>query len=250
MSVFTSIYRQITALDLDEIFSYQTTKEVRMLDRRLGMVNWLIRTVVLVWVIGYVFWIKEGYTEVEKSVGHSITDVNGTTYSTTDDRVQPWDSIDAVQPALENGAAFIATTVFVTKEQTVRDGPNPAHRCTTDANCPTEANNPLLHGRCSNNFCQEKAWNPAFSESDRQQTSVFELQTADRLGVWIRSSIQFPSLDPTRVFSTIGAVARTPYSTNPGVVAATSASSTTLGDSTSDPPDYFTVAELLSLAQT
>ena len=250
MSVFTSIYRQITALDLDEIFSYQTTKEVRMLDRRLGMVNWLIRTVVLVWVIGYVFWIKEGYTEVEKSVGHSITDVNGTTYSTTDDRVQPWDSIDAVQPALENGAAFIATTVFVTKEQTVRDGPNPARRCTTDANCPTDRSNPLLYGRCSNNFCQEKAWNPAFSESDRQQTSVFELQTADRLGVWIRSSIQFPSLDPTRVFSTIGAVARTPYSTNPGVVAATSASSTTLGDSTSDPPDYFTVAELLSLAQT
>ena len=68
MSVFTSIYRQLTALDLDEIFSYQTTKEVRMLDRRLGMVNWTIRIIVLVYVIGYVVILREGYCVFERAI--------------------------------------------------------------------------------------------------------------------------------------------------------------------------------------
>ena len=247
---FTSIYRQVTALDLDEIFSYQTTKEVRMLDRRLGMVNWLIKALVLVYVIGYVFIWREGYTEIEKSVGHVISQVNGTTYSQYNGQVQPWDAIDVVQPALENGAAFIATTVYLTPGQTVGDGANPMRRCTADSECTQAGTNPLNYGRCTNNFCQERTWIPAYSPDDRVATSVYELQTADRLGVWLKSSIQFPTLDATRVFSTIGAVSRTRYVAGAVTEVSDSAASTTLGDGVALPPDYFTIAELLSLAQT
>ena len=249
---FTSIYRQLTALDLDEIFSYQTTKEVRMLDRRLGMVNWLIKAMVLVYVVGYVFIWREGYTDIEKSVGHSISTVNGTTFSQYNGQVQPWDAIDVVQPSLENGAAFIATTVFLTPGQTVGDGANPTRRCTSDAECatPSGATNPLNYGRCTNNFCQERAWIPAYSPDDRQATSIYELQTADQLGVWLKSSVQFPSLDSTRIFSTIGAVSRSPYAHATGTPSIETPSSTTLGDGSAEPPDYYTVAELLALAQT
>ena len=173
-SFFGSLYRQMQTLDLDEIFSYQTTKEVRMLDRRLGMVNWLIRAVVLVYVIGYVFILREGYTETEKSIGHCVSTVNGTTYSTTGGKPRPWDSIDAVTPALENGAAFVATTVFVTAGQTLKNGSNLARPCvpTEKGTCPNKP--PLSYGTCLNNYCQEYGWAPFFSETDSTSTQRFE----------------------------------------------------------------------------
>ena len=52
MSMFSALRRQITSIDLDEVFSYSTTKEVRMLDRRLGMLCWAIRIIVFAYVAG------------------------------------------------------------------------------------------------------------------------------------------------------------------------------------------------------
>jgi len=246
MSFFTSCYRQLTALDLDEIFSYQTTKEVRMLDRRLGMVNWTIRIIVLIYVVGYVLLLRQGYARFEKSVGHAISEVNGTTYSTTSGVARPWDSIDVVQPALENGAAFIATTVYLTKGQVTGTGSDLNLPCTSSTDCPD--NPPLSNAECSGGFCQVTAWTPIFSATDATNTAQYDLVTADTLGVWLKSSIQFPTLDETALFSTIGAETRTPYSATATAVESTT--STTLGNGKTAAPDYYTVAELLALAQT
>jgi len=251
MSVFTSLYRQITAIDLDEVFSYQTTKEVRMLDRRLGMVNWAIRIIVLFYIVGYVLFLRQGYAAVEKSVGHAISEVNGTTYSTVNGNSRPWDSVDAVRPALENGAAFIATTVFETKGQTVGQGTNPSMPCTHNSACPNDA--PISQGQCNvaEGFCTVLGWMPMYSQHDSTHTTQFTLETADTFGIWLKSSIQFPSLDDTHIFSTIGAESRTPYATQSASVTSTETStSTTLGDGTTNPPDYFTLEELLTLART
>ena len=250
---FGSLYRQFTSLDLDEIFSYQTTKEVRMLDRRLGMVCWVIRAIVIFYVVGYVFILREGYTETEKSVGHAISTVNGTTYSTTSGVTRPWDHIDAVQPALENGAAFVATTVFLTPGQTVNNYSNPNYPCTTgkSGECPNDP--PLSYGVCSSGFCQEYGWQPAFSSNDATHTTKYTLEHADDFGVWLRSSISFPSLDETRVFSTIGAQTVTRYAGGSGdgaTVVQQGSTSTTLGDGVTAPPDFYTIGELLSLAGT
>ena len=252
-AVLGSLYRQIAALDLDEIFSYQTTKEVRMLDRRLGMVCWIIRAIVLIYVVGYVFIYREGYSEIEKSVGHAISDVNGTTYSTTSGVTRPWDAVDVVQPALENGAAFIATTVFVTQGQTINNFSNPNLPCTTgkSGQCPNDP--PLSYGVCANDFCQMYGWQPAFSVNDATHTTKYQLTHADQLGIWLRASIAFPSLDETRVFSTIGSQSISPYSGGSGkgaTVASTGETSTTLGDGTTPPPDFYTIGELLALAGT
>ena len=143
----STLYKQLSAVDLDVVFSYQTTKEVRMLDVRLGVVCWLIRALVLVYVIGYVFWYKQGYSDWEKSVGHVVSSINGSTYSLQADGTPlPWDAIDAVMPALENGAAFVATTVYVTKRQTIGNFTNPALPCTADSDCHKAP--PLSHGEC------------------------------------------------------------------------------------------------------
>jgi len=225
-----------------------------MLDRRLGMVNWTIRAVVLVYVIGYVFILREGYTEVEKSVGHAISEINGTAWSTNaglSPATRPWDAVDAVQPALENGAAFVATKVYLTPRQTIGDGPNPNRRCASNADCSGAS--PLNYGVCTGEqMCQEKAWVPFFSASDAVSTTAYELEEADQFGIWLKSSIQFASLDASRVFTTMGEQSRTPY--NPDAAnsqaVSTTSSSTTLGDRSYKPPNYYTIGELLSLAQT
>ena len=247
-----SLSRQMAALDMDEIFSYQTTKEVRMLDRRLGMVCWAIRAVVFVYVIGYVFVLHEGYTATEAGVGQAVSQVNGTSYSISNGEVRTWDVIDTVQPSLENGAALVASRVFVTKEQHMDNCTNPATHCMTNVDCPKKP--PLFPGQCSKGgLCMEMQWCPAFSESDRVRTATHEIEgDGKRYGVWVKGTIMFPTLDPSRVFSTIDAEAQRPYAGGQGqgaTVVAESTSSTQLGAGGSGgmpAPDYFTVAELLS----
>jgi len=254
MSVFASLYRQLSALDLDEIFSYNTTKEVRMLDRRLGLVCNLIRLIVLAYVLVYVFWYREGYAVSETSVGHTIAAVNGTTYSVSSGVIRPWDAVDVVAPAIENSAAFIATTLFLTKEQKVTNFSNtakPCHKNTEATDCPFDP--PLSYGFCrEDGFCQVMDWLPAFSENDPDRTVRHEMVDADKqIFVLLRSTIQFPAVDPSRIFSTINERA-IPY--KPGSVTeyASTSTSKTLGvpGATTMPPDYYSLGDLLDLAGT
>ena len=246
MSFFASIYRQISALDLDEIFSYQTTKEVRMLDVRLGIVCWVIRIIVLIYVVGYVFLLNQGYTESEKSVGHMLSSVNGSTYSTDSGVIRPWDAIDAVQPAMENGAAFVATTIYVTAGQAIGNFSNPELPCTTSSDCLYSP--PLSYGVCYSNQCAQYGWQPPFSDTD-SHTQMNELVGADTFGIWMTGSIQFPALDSARIFSTMDAAAPTPYAggSGPGGTKTdVSTSSSTVGDGTTAAPDYYTVCACAS----
>ena len=80
-SIFGALARRISAIDMDELFSYQTKKEVRMLDRRLGYLCWTVRLLVWGYIIGFVFVANEGYTQQEVSHGHVITQVEGATFS-------------------------------------------------------------------------------------------------------------------------------------------------------------------------
>ena len=63
-SVSTRLSRlslQLRTIDLDEFFCYYTVKEVRMLDRRLGVLCWAIRLLVLMYVVLFVFIHEEGF---------------------------------------------------------------------------------------------------------------------------------------------------------------------------------------------
>ena len=248
------------ALDLDEIFSYQTTKEVRMIDFRLGAVCNCIRLIVLGYVIGYVFIYKEGYTVAEKSVGWTVVDVSGSTYSKTSTGYQPWDAVDAVTPALEDGAAFVATKIAVTPGQTIQDKPDKNQPCSDASTCPRQP--PDNVGICaSNQFCQVNGWHPVYSPQD-SSTQVYELQDSGSFALWMRSAIQFPELDSGRIFSTMSAIQPTPY--NGGVaptggilpgsqITQQTPNSATIGKGGTGelmPPDHFTVNELLTLAGT
>ncbi|KAL1508699.1 hypothetical protein AB1Y20_004794 [Prymnesium parvum] len=250
--MISALRRRITAIDLDELFSYSTSKEVRMLDRRLGIVCWLIRILVVVYVAVYVFLICEGYTSTEKGVGFVISQVEGTTYSRSNGVARPWDSIDAVQPALEDGAAFVTTTAYYTPLQRVGNCSTWSKQCSTGSDCSNTP--PLSTGSCNSGYCTELQWCPAYSDESVTSTQLHQLQGADRLRIWVKAAIMFPSLDSSRVFSTIdeekpnvytGSEPSTSTSTTSGAT-----SGTTVGDGSARPPDQFTIGELLSLAGT
>jgi len=220
-----------------------------MLDVRLGLVCWIIRAIVLGYVIGYVFLLGEGYTTKEQSVGKIISSVNGSSFSvTTDGEMRVWDAIDLATPALEDGAAFIATSIDETLNQYIANYTDITQSCASNSDCLYDP--PLSYGVCDAGFCQMYGWTAA----DAPVTHA--IKSSDTLGVWLRASIQFPTLDETRMFSTMDVTAPTMYDGGAAagaVVAESSDSSTTLGEGGSGgvaAPDFYTVGELLSLAGT
>ena len=239
------LQRKLATLDLDEIFSYNTTKEVRMLDRRLGIVCWFIRALVLAYVIGYVFVAKEGYTDTEVGFGQAAVRVNGSAHSMVNGIARIWDATDTA-PALENGATFVATTAHVTKEQMMGDCGNQANPCSDSSGCT--ANPPLSEGACVFGACVEKQWCPAFSESSAT-TERHEIVGGGAIALWVTGSISFPTLDASRLFSTMDAGVATPYA---GAGAPDGVSTTVLAppDAGGHAPNYFTLGQLLELAGT
>jgi len=264
------------AIDMDEVFSYRTTKEVRMLDRRLGMVCWLIRAVVLVYVVGYVFLYREGYAETEKGVGHVVSMVNGSTYSMIKEQKdgeaqlpqpRPWDAIDVAVPALQNGAAFIGTTVYITKEQTQKPGANPQAYCDTSAQCagPTvlrEASTStkpkdLEVNSCDilNHRCWKLQWSPAYP----LDTEEHALVSADELTIRLQPEITFPSLDESVTFQSINVGIPTIFAGSGVKVdpplplsgeGSDARTSSTVGGHNDKIPDLYKISDLLLLAGT
>lgn len=193
--------RRLSAIDMDELFSYNTKKEVRMLDRRLGYLCWSVRLLVWGYIVGYVFIANEGYTQQETAHGHVLTSVEGSTFSMTRTGARAWDAVDASRPSLENGALFIATQVLHTQGQVMGNCTSPTKKCSLDADC--EKRPPLAEGICSAGMCWEMQWCPAQSETGSDLTDIHSLEGSDGFTIWFKAAIQFTSLDATRIFSTM-----------------------------------------------
>ena len=190
-------------LDADEIFSYQTTKVVSMLDHRLGLLCWSIRLLVVGYIVGFVFVANEGYTEREVASGHVLAQVDGATFSMSRGAARAWDHLDAVRPPLEGGAVFVGTQALVSPRQRMGNCTTPAKKCAQDADC--ERRPPLAAGKCFSGMCVEMQWCPAQAEGSSDATEVHSLEGADAFAIWLRASIQFTTLDAHRIFSTISA---------------------------------------------
>ena len=48
-------------VDLDHLFAYRADKEVKVLDRKLGLTSLAIQVGVLLYILVYVFIVNEGY---------------------------------------------------------------------------------------------------------------------------------------------------------------------------------------------
>ena len=244
--LFNQLSRRLSTIDMDEVFCYHTVKEVRMLDRRLGMLCWAIRLLIAGYIVGFVFIANEGYTQQEVASGHVVPQVTGMAYSMSRGVARPWDVVDSVKPPLDSSAVFLVTHALHTPHQRMGNCSSPGKKCATDADCPKRP--PLSNGHCDAGMCLEMQWCPAQSESASDRTAVHPIEGADTLKVWLKASIMFPSLDAHRIFSTIDDEKPRPYKEEKG--GPREFKDGVKGRGGAAPPTEFTLGQLLSLAGT
>merc|ERR1719502_1070744 len=126
--------------DTDDVFAYETVKWVRVLDRRLGLVYYTMLTLIVVYIVLYVFIIEKQYLDFEKTSGWIIVQVLNHQKS---DLGITWDTYDRITNPGEQGAVFIPTRILTTKGQT-QEGfcESPIHPCNSPDDC--DIDNELL----------------------------------------------------------------------------------------------------------
>jgi len=121
--------------DLDIVFAYDTVKQVKVLDRRLGLVYFAVQAAVIIYIVLVVFIIKQQYMDFEKSSGWILTKVMKPQLSLN--MGISWDVFDRITNPGESGAAFIPTRIVITRGQSQQDEycESPLHNCTQPEDC-------------------------------------------------------------------------------------------------------------------
>merc|ERR1711871_674038 len=182
---------------LDQIFSYETNKVVKILDRRLGALYYAIMLLIVFYIVVGVMILGGGYLAREKARGSVSTVVTGKTYAKVPE-FRLFDGTDAIDPPLEPGAVFIPTRIVLTpkQEQAVC---KTTKKCKEKTDCKTFGGK---EGRCEGGVCSELSWCPDEDGKAGETTKIFVLEPGD-FGVWFKALIQFTTLDRKRVFSTM-----------------------------------------------
>lgn len=118
------------SFDADEVFSYDTPKIMRLLDRRLGMINFIGRTIIWLYILGYALIANENYFSKAPGYGPLAVKLVNDSYAYAPAKgaagsklgFTAFDSVDAVTPFLETGALFVMTQIQKTQGQ--RQGTN------------------------------------------------------------------------------------------------------------------------------
>merc|ERR1719265_2425520 len=166
--------------DLDEVFAYDTVKEVKVLDRRLGVIYYLILASVIFYIVIFVFMIKKQYLDREKTSGWVIPKVINPAH--TKDANLPFDLFDSVTNPGEQGAAFLPTRILVTKGQAQEDFcPSPSHKCKSAEDCDI-GNDALQKKECVDGFCNRRGWCPPMKHGDPKTEEI--LINTEKYDVW------------------------------------------------------------------
>lgn len=177
--------------DCDDIFAYDTVRELRVLDRRPGLVYYsIILSIVCYIVIGPLI-INKGYLEKEKSMGWILAKVRGPAY---DAEGFPWDVFDMNSNPGEQGAVFVPTRVVVTEGQTEDSQycQSPLHTCQANADCDI-GNAELQKAECMAGMCMRRQWCPAENPSNPAVSRVHALNFGD-VELFFQSNVHFHRL--------------------------------------------------------
>ena len=162
---------------------YSTDKEVKLLDRRLGILYVSIFSLVSVYVVGVRLVVERGYEAKELSMGIVGAQLQGRTFTLTGGVASPMDEASLTMPQPEGDALFIPTRVLTTPNQALDNCTDPDHSCSQDADCPRDP--PLAYGLCERGKCARQQWCPAAAASPLANggggETVSTLQALDRL---------------------------------------------------------------------
>jgi len=172
--------------DADSVFAYDTVKEVKVLDRRLGMIYYAVFIMIVFYIVIYVFMIEQKYLDTEKTTGWIITKVVNAAY---DEEGNPWDVMDSVTNPGEQGAVFVPTRVLVTKGQ-VQEGycESKLHPCGAPEDCDI-GDEALQKPECSNGFCMRRQWCPA-QDPEGPETTVHKVDSGG-YDVWFQTNLHY-----------------------------------------------------------
>lgn len=188
--------------DPDQVFSYDTVKLVRILDRRLGCIYWGVQSLVVIYMVVIVFGFNKAYQDTEKSTGWILTKVMKPQY----DHIAgiSWDVFDTVTNPGESGAVFIPIRVLVTQEQTqerYEDNDwcqDPSQPCKFDSDCKTDATLSGGRGKCKDGLCVKRQWCPAEDPNNlttelrrSEQYTRTHFLAFDEVELWFKTYVHF-----------------------------------------------------------
>lgn len=177
--------------DPDSVLAYDTVKEVRVLDRRLGIVYSLVQFVVVFYIVVVVFVIKKQYLDNEKTSGWTICKVRQPQLSQLG---VPWDVYDRITNPGEQSAVFIPTRILVTKGQSQESAcESPIHNCTTKKDCDVGHAEGMSEGCSANGKCIRHEWCPA--EDPSSATTETHYLFLDEVEIWFQTFVHYIEFD-------------------------------------------------------
>lgn len=172
--------------DLDILFAYDTVKEVKVKDRRLGYVYYFFLMVIIFYIVIWVFLIKQQYLAREKTSGWTTAKL---LYHPLEDSTRVFDVYDSVSNDGEQGGIFIPTRVVITRGQ-VQEGfcESPIDTCTAPADCDI-GDESLQQSVCTNGRCMRRQWCPAMEVgAPTSETHQVDMNAYD---IWFATNIHF-----------------------------------------------------------
>eukprot|EP00927_Polykrikos_kofoidii_P060818 TRINITY_DN55726_c0_g1_i1.p1 TRINITY_DN55726_c0_g1~~TRINITY_DN55726_c0_g1_i1.p1 ORF type:complete len:449 (-),score=41.39 TRINITY_DN55726_c0_g1_i1:39-1385(-) len=176
--------------DLDEIFSYKTLKIVRVQDKYIGALYWMITLVVLIYISYVVFYLEGKHAENAAGFGNIIVSVHGKGFVNGTKKIV--DAADLRFPAIEPRGAFIATKRVILEQRHGRCVDMETLRsCDVHTPCPN-------HAHCNGEHCESFGWCPSLGDANALNPPVGAVvehyMGLERLVLNIGTSIVFPVL--------------------------------------------------------
>ena len=157
---------------------YSTDREVKLLDRRLGLLHLSIFTLILAYVLGVRIGLHSEHLAVELSEGSVDARLEGLTFSSARDGAHPSDTVAILQSSAGPSSLFIPTRSVSTRIQRQGNCTDAQQPCAVDADCSRMP--PLAYGLCEKGACVRLGWCP---REQPQQPEVSELVTLQASGL-------------------------------------------------------------------
>ena len=148
---------------------YKSQRLLRVRNRKLVLFYFLMLCIVLAYIVVYTVYYNKGYQKFTYVVGTTTPKVKGTAgyKNTLTNETICFDSLDLVQPRLEEDSLFIATSMVITANQTRGYcSNNLLPKCDNNNDCTKyqrQYNTDSLgiyNGICENSYCQVYSWCP------------------------------------------------------------------------------------------
>ena len=184
---------------------YQTSKDVRILDRRLGYIYYGTLTAIIIYLVVVVFIINKDYLDNEKAEGSVYSILLGVAYSAgTNSYV--WDVPEENPWGQETSAVFVPSKIIITRRQIYGLCVDPLLYCENDADCSTiDLPNVIEVKQCNETTegtkgCLSWKWCPP---ENSVSSVVYYLENAAQQVIWTRMKVEFNRLS-TFTINTLG----------------------------------------------